>query len=165
MGRLSFGSESVRDQPAEIPPASWAWRSAPPAPGTLPLSARLTSSASAPTPSARKRLLRLRRPRRQRLHRHLKRRPSQRRKLPVKEASAASSPTQPDAPDKKSLPFDPAGYIAKMSEQFSFQLKQSVKAAEEQRDQARQAYAPVRQREVLPAGRDARGNPMSGSAR
>jgi periplasmic protein TonB len=60
-------------------------------------------------------------------------------KPPVKEASAASSPTQPDAPDNKSLPFDPAGYITKMSEQFSFQLKQSVKAAEERRDQARQA--------------------------
>ena len=60
-------------------------------------------------------------------------------KPPVKEASAVSSPTQPDAPDNKSLPFDPAGYITKMSEQFSFQLKQSVKAAEERRDQARQA--------------------------
>jgi protein TonB len=57
----------------------------------------------------------------------------------VKEASAASSPAQPDASDKKSLPFDPAGYIAKMSEQFSFQLKQAVNGAEERREQARQA--------------------------
>ena len=53
---------------------------------------------------------------------------------PVKEASAAESPAQPDADDKKSPPFDPAGYIARMSEQFSFQLKQAVNEAEARRE-------------------------------
>jgi protein TonB len=52
----------------------------------------------------------------------------------VKEASAAESAAQPDADDKKSPPFDPAGYIARMSEQFSFQLKQAVNEAEARRE-------------------------------
>ena len=59
---------------------------------------------------------------------------------PVKEASAASSAAQPDVSDKKSPPFDPAGYITRMSEQFGFQLKQAVNAAE-----ARQAQHTPRQ--------------------
>jgi protein TonB len=58
----------------------------------------------------------------------------------VKEASAAPSDAQPDVSDKKSPPFDPAGYIARMSEQFGFQLKQAVNAAE-----ARQAQHTPRQ--------------------
>jgi TonB family protein len=53
---------------------------------------------------------------------------------PVKEASAASSAAQPDVSDKKSPPFDPAGYIARMSEQFGFQLKQAVHEAEARRE-------------------------------
>jgi len=55
---------------------------------------------------------------------------------PVKEASAASSPAQPNADEKKGLAFDPAGYIARASEQFGFQLKQAINAAEERREQA-----------------------------
>jgi protein TonB len=55
---------------------------------------------------------------------------------PVKEASAASSPAQSDASDKKSPPFDPAGYIARMSEQFGFELKQAVHADEARQQQA-----------------------------
>ena len=55
---------------------------------------------------------------------------------PVKEANAASSAAQPDASDKKSPPFDPAGYIARMSEQFGFQLKQAVNAADARHEQA-----------------------------
>ncbi len=55
---------------------------------------------------------------------------------PVKEASAAESATQPKTDDKKSPPFDPAGYIAQMSEQFGSQLKQAVKQAEERRETA-----------------------------
>ncbi len=54
---------------------------------------------------------------------------------PQKEASAAESPTQQKPDDKKSPPFDPAGYIAAMSEQFSSQLKQAVKQSEERREQ------------------------------
>ncbi len=60
-------------------------------------------------------------------------------KPPVKEANAASSAAEPDASDKKSPPFDPAGYIAQMSEQFGFQLKQAVNESEQRREQTRQA--------------------------
>ncbi len=52
----------------------------------------------------------------------------------MKEAKAASSAAEPDASDKKSPPFDPAGYIASMSEQFGFQLKQAVNAADARRE-------------------------------
>ena len=59
---------------------------------------------------------------------------------PVKEANAAPSTAEPDVSDKKSPPFDPAGYAARMAEQFGFQLKQAVNAAE-----ARQAQHTPRQ--------------------
>ena len=57
-------------------------------------------------------------------------------KPPVKEANAAPAAAEPDVSDKKSVPFDPAGYIAQMSEQFGFQLKQAVNAADARREQA-----------------------------
>jgi protein TonB len=57
----------------------------------------------------------------------------------VKEANAASSPAQPDVSDK-SPPFDPAGYIARMSGQVGPQLY-----AEETQREARQAQRMPRQ--------------------
>ncbi len=55
---------------------------------------------------------------------------------PVKEASAAASPAKPETDDKQGgAAFDPAGYIAQMSDQFSFQLKQAVRTAEKREAQ------------------------------
>ncbi len=58
---------------------------------------------------------------------------------PRKEASAADASARQKPDDKKSPPFDPAGYINAMSEQFGSQLKQVVKQAEERHEQAQHA--------------------------
>ncbi len=53
----------------------------------------------------------------------------------VKEASASFSPSETKADEKREVPFDTAGYIAAASEQFGFQLKHAVQAAEARHEQ------------------------------